>query len=647
MNDDTMTKYATDVPMTGPTTTRRTTPPERRHSADTLFAAHIASVYRRRDRLFAGLMAVQWLFGVVIALVYSSHGWAGKVHTTHLHVFYAVIVGGILSGTPILLTTLRPGWAVTRHVVAVAQMLWSALFIHLTGGRIETHFHIFGSLAFLAYYRDWKVLVTATMVVALDHMLRGVTWPESVYGLTNPEWWRFLEHASWVAFEDVVLAMGIVENLREMRALAARQAEMTSLNETIELKVVERTEELAASREQYRALVENTRSVPWQWSTTERRFTYVGPQGETLLGCSAQEWLVPGFLENRLHPDDRAAVEAALTRAADAGTETDIECRLRRNDGADVTIRSIVGGGRQDDSLRGFMLDITEQRRLEFELNQAQKLECVGRLASGIAHEINTPVQFVNDSIHFVRDAFNEVLLVIDKYKSLRTAAGEGPVSTELLGEVDHAEEAADLAYIGENIPKALERSIDGLMRVATLVRSMKEFAHPDQKEKISADLNHALSTTLTIASNEYKYVAKIETDFGEIPPVPCHVNELNQAFLNIIVNASHAIGDVVKDSDRKGLIRISTRRDGDFVVISIADSGGGIPEGVRSKIFEPFFTTKEIGKGTGQGLSIARSVVVDKHAGTLSFESEMGKGTTFTIRLPIPSQEEVSAAAA
>ncbi|MET0591870.1 MAG: ATP-binding protein, partial [Polyangiaceae bacterium] len=170
---------------------------------------------------------------------------------------------------------------------------------------------------------------------------------------------------------------------------------------------------------------------------------------------------------------------------------------------------------------------------------------------------------------------------------------------------------------------------------------------HPDQKEKMSADLNHALSTTLTIASNEYKYVAKIETDFGEIPAVLCHVNELNQAFLNIIVNASHAIADVVKNSDQKGLIRISTRRDGDSVVISISDTGGGIPEGVRSKIFEPFFTTKEIGKGTGQGLSIARSVVVDKHAGALSFESEMGKGTTFTIRLPVPPPQDVCAVAA
>jgi signal transduction histidine kinase len=164
----------------------------------------------------------------------------------------------------------------------------------------------------------------------------------------------------------------------------------------------------------------------------------------------------------------------------------------------------------------------------------------------------------------------------------------------------------------------------------------MKEFAHPDQKEKVPANLNQALQTTLAIAKNEYKYVADVTTEFGDLPAVLCHVGDLNQVFLNLIVNAAHAIGDVVGKSGGKGTIRIKTAQEGNLARIDIADSGAGIPERIRQRIFEPFFTTKEVGKGTGQGLAIARSIVVTKHSGTLSFESEIGKGTTFTIRLPI-----------
>jgi len=177
-------------------------------------------------------------------------------------------------------------------------------------------------------------------------------------------------------------------------------------------------------------------------------------------------------------------------------------------------------------------------------------------------------------------------------------------------------------------------------------VRSMKEFAHPDRKEMTQVDINQAIRSTLIIASNEYKYVAEVETGFSEIPPVNCYAGEINQVVLNLIVNAAHAIGDVVKGTPAKGKITVATRSHEDFVEIAIADTGKGIPVDVRSRIFDPFFTTKEVGKGTGQGLAIARSVVVDKHGGTLTFETEVGKGTTFFIRLPIAGADSSSAAA-
>jgi PAS domain S-box-containing protein len=289
-------------------------------------------------------------------------------------------------------------------------------------------------------------------------------------------------------------------------------------------------------------------------------------------------------------------------------------------------------------------VDISDRKKLELELRQAQKLESVGRLAAGVAHEINTPVQFVGDNVHFLRDAMVEFAGLIPKYRAVASALRESGAGGELLDELGAAEEAADLDYMLENVPRAIDRSIEGLSRVADIVRSMKAFAHPDTKEMTAVDLNKAIASTLTIARNEYKTVADVATDFGDIPQVRCHVGEVNQAILNIVVNAAHAIGDVVKDTVQRGSIAVKTRTEGEFVLVSISDTGAGIPEAVQTRIFEPFFTTKEVGKGTGQGLAIARSVVRDKHGGDLTFETEPGKGTTFFIRLPIEGKRSAAA---
>ena len=226
--------------------------------ADELFAEECDQVHVRRDRMFFWLLLAQWAFAIGLAVVVSPLSWAGRVSSVHIHLYAAVLLGGAINLAPLLLIRFRPGQTLTRHAVAVAQILWSALLIHLTGGRIETHFHIFGSLAFLAFYRDWRVLVTGTLVVALDHLMRGLYWPESVYGIVNPEWWRFLEHAFWVAFEDVVLMMSIFDALQEMRQLATRQAQMERVNEIIEATVEERTQEL---RQAHRKMNEFSRKA--------------------------------------------------------------------------------------------------------------------------------------------------------------------------------------------------------------------------------------------------------------------------------------------------------------------------------------------------------------------------------------------------
>jgi signal transduction histidine kinase len=301
---------------------------------------------------------------------------------------------------------------------------------------------------------------------------------------------------------------------------------------------------------------------------------------------------------------------------------------------------------RAEGAIESLHCELERRTRIELELRQAQKLESVGRLAAGVAHEINTPVQFVSDSLQFVREGLADLFDVVDKLEAVQRSVLAGAPALDAAAIAAQARDNADLPYLAENVPRALDRAREGLDRVATIVRSMKEFAHPDAKEMELADLNHAIASTLTITRNEYKAVAELETDFGELPPVRCHVGELNQAVLNIVVNAAHAIDDIVRGTCEKGRIRVCTYRERDDAVIAISDTGGGIPESVQSRIFDPFFTTKAVGRGTGQGLAIAHSVVVDKHGGNLGFETELGRGTTFTIRLPIAGRPAGQASA-
>jgi PAS domain S-box-containing protein len=298
--------------------------------------------------------------------------------------------------------------------------------------------------------------------------------------------------------------------------------------------------------------------------------------------------------------------------------------------------------------LDGTLSDITvmkgleeERERIEAELRLSQRLESIGQLASGIAHEINTPVQFVGDSLSFVTGAWEEIAEYVGELEEL-CLAERTPDTPE---RVRDAAERVDLEYLRERVPAALERANGGLGRVSTIVGAMRQFGAPQSGEHTPADLNEAIRSTLVVAQNEYKYCAELETDLQDLPRVVCNVGELNQVFLNLVVNAAHAIADAHPDG--RGTISVRTRHDEREATIEIADTGGGIPPEIRDRIFDPFFTTKEVGKGTGQGLAISRSIVVDQHHGTLAVDSEPGHGTTFTIRLPLTSVADDAASVA
>jgi PAS domain S-box-containing protein len=395
------------------------------------------------------------------------------------------------------------------------------------------------------------------------------------------------------------------------------------------------------SEERYRELFENASDIVYT-TDLEGRITSFNRVAVQTLGYSLEE-AVQMNLRQLLAPQHWQRIEQTLERRCAGGSAPNLEIEITAKDGRRVRLevkpRLIYKDGKPV-GVQGIGRDITGRDVAEMELRHAQKLESVGRLASGIAHEINTPIQFVGDNTRFLQDSFGCLQALLNKYQEFLSTAASGTLRPDFLAEVRRAEEESDSAYLLEEIPKALTQTLEGITRVANIVRAMKDFAHPESKEMAAADLNKALLSTLTVARNELKYVSDVETDFGDMPLVVCNVGDLNQVFLNLLVNAAHAISDVVKGTGTKGKIRVRTVPEGKTVLITISDTGGGIPEAIRTRIFDPFFTTKEVGRGTGQGLAIARAVVVERHKGSLTFESEVGKGTTFCVRLPLDPGE-------
>ncbi|HET7504050.1 MAG TPA: ATP-binding protein [Kofleriaceae bacterium] len=279
--------------------------------------------------------------------------------------------------------------------------------------------------------------------------------------------------------------------------------------------------------------------------------------------------------------------------------------------------------------------------RVETEMRVSQRLEAVGQLAAGIAHEINNPLQYVGDHLEFVTDATGDLLALAER---LRGCLERDPGSPAAL-DAKLALGAIDIPYMSQELPGALDAIRGGLQRITSIVRAMKELSHPGTRDARAADLNRALESALEISASSYRTVADLEKHLTVLPPVTCFVAELGQVFLNLIINAAQAMEGL---GPPRGKLVVTSQLDGDHVVISIADTGGGIPPEIQHRIFDPFFTTKDIGRGTGQGLAIARAIVVDRHAGSLSFDSVAGHGTTFVIRIPIagPAARKAPAAA-
>ena len=366
----------------------------------------------------------------------------------------------------------------------------------------------------------------------------------------------------------------------------------------------------------------------------------LGHGGTNLVGMNLGQVVAHGC------PDGKSCVLATCPILAPLGSglPNRVEnASFGLQDGRTFSADYVSTPARDDDRIVGVVLtfrDVTKQRQLEAQRMQGQKLEALGQLAAGVAHEINTPMQYVGDNVFFLQDAFADLLRVVDTYREAIAGLKPDPAHADMVARLEDAEATSDLSYLTETVPKAIESAQEGIGRVRKIVAAMKAFSHPGRAEKTLEDLNDAIDCTATISANVWKHVARMDRALeSTLPKVRCLVGEVNQVILNLIVNAAHAISDARTPAASEhdlGMIRIETGVNAGFAEIRISDTGGGIPPHIQHRLFEPFFTTKEVGRGTGQGLTLARSIIVDHHNGYINFTTEVGKGTTFVVGLPL-----------
>ena len=566
-----------------------------------IFNEHQSVVHKRTDRMFAVLMVVQWLAGIAAAFWVSPRSWTGNSSQTHPHVWAAVFLGGTISSLPILLAVFRPGYPATRYTVAVGQMLMGALLIHLTGGRIETHFHVFGSLAFLSFYRDWRVLVPATIVVAADHFLRGVFWPQSVYGVLTASSWRWLEHAGWVIFEDTFLLIAIRHSIGEVLGIAERTAHIETLNEGLEGHVEKRTEQLLStnrelereiaeraqaeeamrgSEERFRQIAENIREVFWITEVRDGRLVYISPAYEEVWGRSCKDLadVLSNWLE-AIHPEDRAIVSAAGS-AVKSGGQYDIEYRIVRPDGEIRWVRDrafpITNTAGELFRVAGVIDDVTESKSALEQLKSSLHEKEV--LLKEIHHRVKNNMQVITSLLNL----------------QSRTITDEHSLSVFQ----DSQNRVKSMALIHETLYQS---------------KDLSRINFPEYLQKLVAHV----SRSYRIRPEAVKI--RVQVDDVSLPidtAVPCGliINEL----------ASNSL-KYAFPGESQGEVNISFERGESEYILRVSDNGIGLP-----KEFDP-------DKSKSLGMKLVRMLT-----GQLSgqFNCTNGVGSTFEIKFPEDKSE-------
>lgn len=577
-----------------------------------IFHNYLLDLTSKTDRLFAYLFIGQWIVGILFAIFISPRTWIGEYSQVHIHVYAAIFLGGLIAALPVYLSFINPGAAINRMVVAFSQILFSILFIHLTGGRIESHFHIFGSLAFLAFYKDWRPVLLATIVTGLDHLIRGYFWPQSVYGVLTATPWRALEHAGWVVFEDLILFYSINIALKDLRLMSEKQAEL-------EIAIVE-INRANSEATTYKLALDNFAIV----GITDNRgkITYANENFCKISKYSAEELI--GKNHNIINSGHHSQLFfEEMWKSISTGRTWEGEIKNKARDGSFYWVdTSIVPIKDENGKIKEYLAarkDITLKKQLEvslYELNQSlekkvkertdqwiaakaqlshsSKMSSLGEMAGGVAHEINNPLAVI-------KNVSGQIIEILD----------DEPIDKSLLKE---------MATI-------VETTID---RIAKIVQGLRSFSRDGSRDPfLQVNVYRLIDETVNLCHERFKNhgINLMVEDFDKELCFEGREVEISQVLLNLFNNSFDAI-----EKNKEKWVRIAVLSGGDWLEIQVTDSGKGIPLEIQEKIFDPFFTTKEVGKGTGLGLNISMGII-QNHNGQFKIDSECAN-TRFAIRL-------------
>lgn len=556
--------------------------------------------------MFAVLMVIQWLAGIIFATWLSPFTWSGTESQIHPHVWAALFLGSAISLFPIVLALTRPGRKLTRYVVAVGQMLMGALLIHLTGGRIETHFHVFGSLAFLAFYRDWRVLVPATLIVVFDHFFRGIFFPQSVFGVLTASGWRVAEHAGWVAFIDIFLVISCLRSTREMHDIAKRTAEQMQTNENLQTEIIERKRiegvlEEAARRE--RAMIENAVDVVCTIDG-EGKFVTVSPSCLTIWGYSPEELIGRRYIEFVV-PEDVDKTNEAGVRIMNGEPATDFQNRYRHKNGSEIHITWTAYWSEREQLMFSIAHDTT-QRNIDDE-----KLRT---FAAELKRSNNELQDFASVASHDLQEPLRKIQSFADE---LKISLGERIEDDDL---------------------DTLERMVGAAGRMRTLINDLLTFSRVTTMAKPFVPVDLSLITGEVLSDLEVRTRdtgGVIEVD--PLPVIDADPVQMRQLIQNLVGNGLKFHRQGVAP-----IIRISGKNGGPNCRLTVADNGIGFDEKYLDRIFTIFqrLHSRNEYEGTGIGLAVCRKIV-ERHGGEITARSTPGEGTTFIITLPMKHTKE------
>jgi PAS domain S-box-containing protein len=632
-----------------------------RQTVGALFSTYEHKLIAQTNRLFWWLLMSQWIFAIFCAAVWSPRAWAGDQSSVHPHLIAAVGLGGLLVSLPLCLMRWLPYHVVTRHVIAAAQVSFSALLIHLTGGRIETHFHVFGSLAFLALYRDWRIMLTATLVVALDHLLRGLWYPSSVYGVPFATIWRTVEHSGWVIFEDVVLVWACIVSRREMWEICRRQDAYQQLLDGLEQRVSDRTtaleaevakhertaRELSQSEERYRALIANLPIGVFK-TTRDGALRLANPYLLNLLGLPVDQDLAKiNLADGRLlSPEARARFWQKL--------ETDREARgfeatFRKTDGTviDVVMNARGHGGPgETTACEGTLEDVTERKRaarevetLHRQLVVASREAGMAEVATGVLHNVGNVLTSVNVTVHDVLDRLrtsrlshlHQVVEVIQREQPrLASYLTDDPTGRQLPGFLIKLEGhlAAENLRLQTDV-ESLVRHFEHIREIIVVQQGSARLFGVNENLTPSQLFEDALKL---IAQSLERHNIALERCFSDSPPVKADRHKVLQILVNLLQNAKDSIAGSGA-TDGHVVVRVTPTGDG-FIAFAVEDDGPGISSGNLARIFQHGFTTKKNGHGFGLHSAV---LAAREMGGDLAVASEgSGLGARFTLTLPL-----------